>query len=209
MYEWIVREGLISSEVAALVSVELTSKIVSRHNTENAAIDIHVQTNVQIFPLIISSTIGLGNLVSLKEDTLRDTRVLHAVLEDVKGVIFKIIVDDALADAVVFGGVLYNWLLEVSSKVQNLSIMLEPLGCNLGNSIILLVGTARNASKALWVTLAHGIEKVVVNGLLKRGGLFANSVVLNTEELGLVVSGDSGIAVDITRQEGQLIGKVL
>lgn len=126
-----------------------------------------------------------------------------------KGVIFKIIVDDALADAVVFGGVLYNWLLEVSSKVQNLSIMLEPLGCNLGNSIILLVGTARNASKALRGTLAHGIEKVVVNGLLKRGGLFANSVVLNTEELGLVVSGDSGIAVDITRQEGQLIGKVL
>lgn len=124
-------------------------------------------------------------------------------------IIFKVIVDNALADAVVLSGVLYNWLLEVCSKVEYLSVMLEPLRCNLGYGIILLLGAMRNAGQALWDTFTHGFEKVRVNALLEGGGLFANSVVLNTKELGLVVSSNSGIAVDITGQEGQLIGKVL
>ena len=118
--EWVVREVLIGIDLVALVTVELASEIITSNNTENAVVNIKVHTNVQIFPLIISAAIGLGDFVSLKEDALRDTRVLYAMLENMDGVVFKIVVDNALADTVVLGGILHNWLLEVCLEVENL-----------------------------------------------------------------------------------------
>jgi hypothetical protein len=58
--------------------------------------------------------------VSLEEDTLRNATVLNSILQDVKGVIIQIVVNSALADAVVLIGALDNGLLEIGLKVQDL-----------------------------------------------------------------------------------------
>jgi hypothetical protein len=58
--------------------------------------------------------------MSLEEDTLRDATVLNSVLQNMKGIVIKVIVNSALADTVVLIRVLHNGLLEVSLKVQHL-----------------------------------------------------------------------------------------
>lgn len=58
--------------------------------------------------------------MSLEEDTLRNATVLNSILQDVKGVIIQIVVNSALADAVVLIGALDNGLLEIGLKVQDL-----------------------------------------------------------------------------------------
>ena len=59
-------------------------------------------------------------LMSLEEDTLRDATVLNSVLQNMKSIVIKVIVNSALADTVVLIRVLLNGLLEVSLKVQHL-----------------------------------------------------------------------------------------
>jgi hypothetical protein len=58
--------------------------------------------------------------MSLEEDTLRDATVLNSVLQNMKSIVIKVIVNSALADTVVLIRVLHNGLLEVSLKVQHL-----------------------------------------------------------------------------------------
>jgi hypothetical protein len=58
--------------------------------------------------------------VSLQENALRNTAVFNSILQDVKSIIIKVIVNSAFADAVVFIRILNNWLLEVGLEVQNL-----------------------------------------------------------------------------------------
>ena len=60
--------------------------------------------------------------MSLEEDALRDTRVLHARLNDVDGVIVEVVEDGALPDSVVLGRVFDDWLLEISFEVKNLKV---------------------------------------------------------------------------------------
>lgn len=60
--------------------------------------------------------------MTLKENTLGDARVLDAGLEDVNSVVLKVVVDGALAETVVLGGALNDWLLEVGSEVKDLEI---------------------------------------------------------------------------------------
>ena len=60
--------------------------------------------------------------MALEEDSLWDTSVLNAVLDDVDGVILKVVVEDALADAVVLVGILNDWLLEVNFEIENLKL---------------------------------------------------------------------------------------
>ena len=63
---------------------------------------------------------GNENLVSLKEDSLRDTTVFNSVLKDIESIIVEIIINSALADTVVFCGVLNNGLLEIGLKMEDL-----------------------------------------------------------------------------------------
>ena len=63
---------------------------------------------------------GNENLVSLKEDSLRDTTVFNSVLKDMESIIVEIIINSALADTVVFCGVLNNGLLEIGLKMEDL-----------------------------------------------------------------------------------------
>jgi hypothetical protein len=47
---------------------------------------------------------------------LWDSGVLNSWLDDVDGVIVKVVVDGALSDSVVLVGVFHNWFLEVSTE---------------------------------------------------------------------------------------------
>ena len=77
----------------------------------------------QICPVVAVTWSGwVGELVSLKEDALRDTSVLNTLLNDVDGVIVEVVVDGALSDSIVLGRVFDNWLLEVSFEVKNLKV---------------------------------------------------------------------------------------
>ena len=67
----------------------------------------------------------LGQLVSLKEYSLWDTRVLNATLNDVDGVIVEVVVDDAFADSIILSWVFHYWLLEVGFEVKHLMLQLE------------------------------------------------------------------------------------
>jgi len=78
-------------------------------------------------------------MVSLEENTLWDARVLHTGLQNVDGVILEVVVEGALAEAVVFCCIFHDWLLEVAREVQHLAVMLEPLGGNAGYRVINLL----------------------------------------------------------------------
>jgi len=87
--------------------------------------------------------------VSLKENTLRDTCILNSWFFDVKGVIIKVVINNAFSNSKVLVGILDNWFLEVSIEAQNLSVMLQPLGGNSWDGIICLNSSWLNAGKSL------------------------------------------------------------
>ena len=58
--------------------------------------------------------------MSLEEDSLRDTTVFNSVLKDMESIVVKIIINSALADTVVFGGVLNYGLLEIRLEMEHL-----------------------------------------------------------------------------------------
>lgn len=60
--------------------------------------------------------------MTLKENTLRDSRVLDTGLKDVNSVIFEVVVDSALAETVVLSGTFNNWLLEEGSEIKDLKM---------------------------------------------------------------------------------------
>lgn len=84
--------------------------------------------------------------MSLEEDSLRDTTVFNSVLKDMESIVIEIIINSALADTVVFCGVLNNGLLEIGLKMEHLFVVLEPLRSDLGDGIIFMRLTGRNAS---------------------------------------------------------------
>ena len=55
-------------------------------------------------------------------------------------VVFKVEVDDALSDAVVFGRVLHNRLQEVCLEVEDVTIVFQPLGGDSWDGVVLLHG---------------------------------------------------------------------
>lgn len=108
------------AKVKTFVGIEGASKLVAVDNSENTAVDIQIHGDGEILPVIDIVDTGLGNLVTLEEDSLRNTRVLNTVLNDVEGVVIQVVVDDAATHTVVFVGVLNNGLLEVSFEMKHL-----------------------------------------------------------------------------------------
>lgn len=51
---------------------------------------------------------------------MRNSCVLDTVFDDVDGVVFEVVVENALANAVVLVGVFNDGLLEVSFEIENL-----------------------------------------------------------------------------------------
>ena len=58
--------------------------------------------------------------MTFHENSLRNTRILDSWLDDVDGIIVKIVVNDALSDSVILIRVLNNWFLEVTVEAQYL-----------------------------------------------------------------------------------------
>ena len=58
--------------------------------------------------------------MSLKEDSLWDSRVLYSAFNDVDGVVIQVVHDDAFSNSVIFIWVLNNWLLEKTIEFQDL-----------------------------------------------------------------------------------------
>ena len=58
--------------------------------------------------------------MAFQKDTLGDTTVFNLVLNDMKCIIIKIVVDSTLSNSVVFIRVFNNWFLEVSTEIEDL-----------------------------------------------------------------------------------------
>jgi hypothetical protein len=67
---------------------------------------------------------------------LWNARVLNFRLLEVDSVIFKIIVESALANAVILVSAFSHRFLEVAREVKHLSVILEPFGSYAWNAII-------------------------------------------------------------------------
>ena len=121
--EVVIGLALRSVQGAALVLVETSREVIAVNNSEDTLVHVQVAAQVEISPGVVSGLIiGERKLVSLEEDALGDTRVLNARLDDVKGVVIKVIEDDALADAEVFVGVFDDGLLEESVELEDLQL---------------------------------------------------------------------------------------
>jgi hypothetical protein len=120
VHEWVIRDSLRGIELDTLVSVERSGELVTVIDAENSAVEVDVATNVEVFPVVSLDATGLGYEMSLKENALGNTGVSNFGFEDVSGVIFKVVVDGALAKAVVFVCVFNDGLLEVSGEIKNL-----------------------------------------------------------------------------------------
>jgi len=125
----------------------------------------------------------------------------------VHGVIFEVVVKDALADTEVFVAVFANWLLEIDAEVEDLSVVLEPLRCNTRNRVVNLSRTFLSLEGGCAGSL-HAFKQLLVYGLLQVGCLFSNNAVSNSEQLGLVVTIDLGVGVGHAGKEGQVLGDV-
>ena len=65
MNKWVIRESFVNTKVATFVAIELAGKIIARNDAENTAINVHIHANVQIFPLIVTTSVRFWNFVSL------------------------------------------------------------------------------------------------------------------------------------------------
>lgn len=139
--------------------------------------------------------------MSLEEDALRDTGIFNSGLDDVNGVVVEVVVDDAFSDSVIFVGILYNWLLEISVEAKNLSVILEPLWCDLRNGILVLVTTASVSRKGWWNTLGHGHDEIWVDVLGQVHSFLCDGSIFNSKELGLMVFRDGWIGISVSWQE--------
>jgi hypothetical protein len=111
--------GLVERDALSLI--KSLGEIISINDTENSSVHIKVHGDVQIFPCVDFRLLAWDeNLVSLKEDALRDATVLNSILKNVQSIIIQIIVNGAFADTIIFVRVLYDRLLEVGLEVQNL-----------------------------------------------------------------------------------------
>lgn len=78
--------------------------------------------------------------MTLDKDTLRNSTVVLARFSNVNAIIFQVIVEDQLADAVILDAALRDRLLEIAIETKNLR-----------NNILLLIN--RSSSYVLYIIL--------------------------------------------------------
>lgn len=144
-------------------------EIVAIVDSEDSAVHFQIESEVQILPGVgVESAVVFGDLVALEEDALRDACVLNLGLRDVERVVVEVVVDHALANAVVFGGVFVHCFLEVGVEAQHLAIVLEPLGRGLGDRVVrdlLARGHLKLGSfvEGSGCAVADGLEQLLVD----------------------------------------------
>lgn len=111
-----------SIEWSALVGVESSSEVIAVNDSDYSIINVEVDSNIQILPdVVFGLVMWVWEFVSLQEDSLWDTGVLDSWLEDVDGVVIKIVEENALSNSVVLVGVLNDWFLEIALEGENLN----------------------------------------------------------------------------------------
>lgn len=121
---------LTSVHFNSLVGEESSSEIVAVNKSEISSIDVEGDATVKILPgeisliwrftssikiwVFVEVLFVIWELMSLKENTLWDTRVLNSWLENMNGIVIKIVVQNTFSDSEVFVTILYDWLLEVA-----------------------------------------------------------------------------------------------
>ena len=104
-------------------------------------------------------------------------------------------------------------------KFTYLSVILQPLGSNGGNSIVDLRLSSGNTRKGSGQATSHRLQKFWVDVLLEIGGflcmmlemleaLTRHGTIFNAQKLSLVVSGDRGISVGVPWEERKLLWQV-
>lgn len=144
--------------------------------------------------------------MALQEDALRHAGILNTRLNDMESVVFEVVENNAMANAEVFICILNNRLLEVCLELKYLSVILEPLGCNLRNGVIHLWLSVRNTCEAVGLSFAHRLQQVALDFLFEIDSFLCHGAILHTEQLRLVVAGDRRIGIGVPREERQLFG---
>jgi hypothetical protein len=192
------------------VGEESPGKVIAVNDSEDSLVDIEVDTNVEIAPdVVFRLIIRVWELVPLQEYSLWNSGVLNSWLDDVDGIIVKIVVYDALSDPVVLVGVLNNWFLEVTVEAQNLSVILEPFWGDSWDCLLGLVSAASDTSELGWNSLGHGSDEIWVDVFLQVHSFLCDGSVLDTEKLGFVVSVDGWIGVGVSWEEWELVGQII
>ena len=121
--EQILWEGFRSIKSTSLIGIKPSGEWIAINNSENSLINIEVHSNLQVLPCVVFRLIiWEWKLVSLKEDTLWNSRVLNLRLKDVDGIVIKEIVNPALSASKVFIWIFNNWLDEEGFENENLLI---------------------------------------------------------------------------------------
>lgn len=149
--------GIILSltNVGTLIGIVGASELVTVNDAEDTVVDVEVHTEVEIGPVVVARAVGLAELSTLQEDALRDAGVGDARLNDVESVIIEVEIDDALSNAEVLCRVLDNGFKEVRLEVEDLTIVLQPFGCNSRDGVVLLLGTTGNTGEVSRGTSLH------------------------------------------------------
>ena len=112
-------------------------EVVAVVDAEHAPVHFDIASEVQVSPGVgVEGGVALGHLVAFEEDALRDACVFDLGLGDVEGVVVEVVVDDALANAVVLARVLVHCLLEVPEEAQHLSVVLQPFRRGLRDRVV-------------------------------------------------------------------------
>jgi hypothetical protein len=185
--EGVIWESLWGVKGLSLVSIEVFGKLITVYNSENSSIDIEVASEVEVSPVIeLGLIFWKRKLVSLEEDSLWNSRVLYSTFDDVDGVVIQVVHDDAFSNSVIFIWVLNNWLLEKTIEFQDLSVVLQPLGSDFGDSIVFLWLPLRYAGKSEWESVLHGIKQRGINFLLQTSCLlYTTNTRMRNGEMGV------------------------
>jgi hypothetical protein len=106
---------------SSLVGVESSGEIIAVDDSENSSVHIEVHSNVKVLPdVVLGWILWSWELVSLHEDSLWNSGVLNSWLDNVDGIVIKIVVDSAFSDSVVLIGIFNNWLLEITGETKYL-----------------------------------------------------------------------------------------
>ena len=155
MLEGVLGIILSRTDVGTLIGIVGASELVTVNDAEDTVVDVEVHTEVEIGPVVVARAVGLAELSTLQEDALRDAGVGDARLNDVESVIIEVEIDDALSNAEVLCRVLDNGFKEVRLEVEDLTIVLQPFGCNSRDGVVLLLGTTGNTGEVSRGTSLH------------------------------------------------------
>ena len=109
-----------STDILTLLGVVGAGELVTVDDAEDTSVDVEVNAESEIGPVVVSGAVRLEELGALQEDALRNSGVGDTRLDDMESVVIKVEVDGALSDAEVLSGVLDDGLKEVRLEVEDL-----------------------------------------------------------------------------------------